>query len=103
MCDQWIKCTCPYCKKNTVEIKIFIKSGYYYYYFCDECFQKLFGFTFEKYIRIENKDEIHKKMFNNYKTSKPFKVLNEYRNIVFKLMYFRMGNIVKEVDLDDSI
>jgi len=61
-----MKNICPYCGKET---------NFYtniFFYFCDECFQKWFGFTIEKYKSIENKDEIHKKMFNNYKTNKPF-------------------------------
>ena len=56
--------TCPHCGKES-EILVDIFS------FCDECFQKWFGFTIEKYKSIENKDKIHKKMFNNYKTNKP--------------------------------
>jgi len=57
---------CPYCGKQT---NFYIGDVFY---FCDECFQKRFGFTIEKYQSIENKSEILKKMFNNYKTDKPF-------------------------------
>ena len=57
--------TCPYCgKESEIIVEVF--------YFCDDCFQKWFGFTIEKYKSIENESEIHKKMFNNYKTNKPF-------------------------------
>ena len=60
------KNTCPYCGTETEE------CYYSVFYFCNDCFQKWFGFTIEKFESIKNKNETLKKMFNNYKTGKPF-------------------------------
>jgi len=56
---------CPYCNKQT-DFRI---DGLY---FCGDCFESWFGFSIKEYENIKNKNEIHKKMFNNYKSNRPF-------------------------------
>jgi len=81
------KLTCPYCMKNKIDHAVYHTMTYY---FCDSCFQKWFGMTFEQYKKISDRDCIHKRMFHNYKTHKPFLVVGPDNNIVDKC-FFKNG------------
>jgi hypothetical protein len=59
---------CPYCNKKETVINIKLKC----LFFCDDCFQKWFGFTVEEYKKIRNKEQINNKLLNNYRLKRPF-------------------------------
>jgi hypothetical protein len=59
---------CPYCNKQ--ETVLNLKN--YSFYFCSNCFKKWFGFSIKEYENTKDKNEIYKKMFNNYKINKSF-------------------------------
>jgi hypothetical protein len=77
---------CPYCSKQT-------DFNIYNFYFCSDCFKKWFGFSIEEYKSVKYKHKIHKKMFNNYKSSRPF-IESSSRKVWFKKdNYYFIGDI----------
>jgi hypothetical protein len=85
---------CSYCNKKINDAKFRAISNRYCFLFCFNCIESLFGLKPDELKNIFKEHEIYKKIFNNYKLTKPFRAY--IADLLVSECWFKNGVLVKE-------